>query len=773
MTHLARQLFLHRQTKRLLAIIFAAAITVGPFLSLSLSSDVLAGQPETVSTATPAPAARAGEVLVKIKGETKPVIIKLSAEQDVRSVVNDIGQRSDVDYVEPNYIYELSAFDPNDSLYSGQWYLRQIGLPVAWEKSTGSPDVVVAVLDSGVDINHPDLKENIWRNPGEVDNDRIDNDNNGFTDDVHGWDFIEWSSDPRPSAVPPYSRTALHHGTLVAGLIGAVGNNQVGVAGVTWRTKIMPLRVLDRQGQGDVEQVAQAVDYAVKNGANVINLSFVGSGFSQRLYDSLRAAHTAGVVIVVAAGNTADHTSGGDLDVSLLYPICYDATDVSGENWILGVTATDTLDQRASFANVGSLCVDIAAPGVNITSTQVFDPGINLHDAYGGPWQGTSLAAPLVAGAAALLKSAERNLTNQDIIKRLTSTTDDITTLNQKLGNKLGRGRLNVGKALNATNSNSPSSSPSTSLGQIITVPIGLWSTDYKIMTASGAVSRTLSIPTSQFRSGGSVAVSENARLNPQNGAVRLSAILRGDQLIVLGEGPYGQGRIRTYDIAGNLVSTWLAFGAKYTGGVEVAAGDILGTGEGLIVVVPQQGGPQVRLFNRQGKVINQFFAFDQSLRGRFDVAVSNVAGDSKEEIIISSLDNPGLIRIFSGVGELMAEWLAFPENKAGVRVAAGDLDGDGVGEIVAAPVRGRDVRILNFQGNKISQFPVFPVGFRGGTQLSVGDVNSDGIGEIVVTPASLGGPQVRVIDNHARVIGQFFAYNRLWRGGLGVAVLR
>src|SRR3989344_4367464 len=275
-----------------------------------------------------------GEILVKFKSVAEPIILKIDEEGDPMALAKEISERPDIDYAEPNYIYSLAAFDPNDFEYPQQWYLRQIGMPLAWEKSTGSPEIIVAVLDTGVDINHPDLMNNIWRNPGEVESDNIDNDKNGFTDDIHGWDFIDWSNDPRPDATPPYSRTALHHGTVVAGLIAAIGNNVEGVAGVAWRTRIMSLRVLDRQGQGDVENVARAVEYATNNGASIINLSFVGNGASQRLEAALARAYAAGVLVVVAAGN-ADNASGINLDDSPRYPACYDAN--SRANWILGV----------------------------------------------------------------------------------------------------------------------------------------------------------------------------------------------------------------------------------------------------------------------------------------------------------------------------------------------------------------------------------------------------------------------------------------------------
>lgn len=761
----------------LLAQFFRRASRVIPFaLCVALFASSFPGQLAAAEAAQgiSASAHRPGEIIVQFQNDSAPILVQFSPETDVEKVSEDIASRPDVSYAEPNYVYTLAAFDPNDPFYSEQWYMRQIQMPLAWEISAGSSSVTVAVLDSGVDVNHPDLRDNIWTNPGEVPNDGRDNDGNGFTDDVHGWDFIEWSNDPRPSATPPYSRTALHHGTIVAGIIGATGNNLQGVAGVSWRSRVMPLRVLDRQGQGDVEQVAQAVDYAVKNGADVVNLSFVGQGYSQRLYDALRRAYSAGVLIVVAAGNTSEHGGSGDLDQSFLYPICYDAADVSGENWILGVTATDTLDQRASFANIGSRCVDIAAPGSNFVSTQVFDPTLGLNEPYGGQWAGTSLAAPLVSGAAALLIAQGTSNTPTELVRTLTQSADDISKLNGKIAAKLGKGRLNVARALRGeiggVNGNG---STGTAFGQVVVSPNGFRSIDYKVTDAAGKVARSLTIPTREFAAGGSVAVSENARTSQRDNQVRLSTIVRGDQLLAFGEGALGRGRVRLYDVSGTLLHEWFAYGERHRGGVEVASGDISGTGEGSIVTVPMSGGPLVRIFDREGKVRGQFFAYDASVRGGFDVAVADVNADGQEDIIVSSTSGYQQVRVFDGRGTLLTAWDAFSRIPVGVRVSAGDMDGDRRAEVVVAPVNGRDVRILTGYGNLIGQFPVYPVGFRGGVQVDVGDVDSDGLDDIVTAPASRGGAQVRIFDRRARVIGQFFVYDQRLRGGLSLAVLR
>lgn len=667
----------------------------------------------------------------------------------------------------------LAAFDPNDVYYPKQWYLQQIGAPAAWETTTGVPDVVVAVLDTGVDIYHPDLRENIWRNPGEIAGDGKDNDGNGYIDDVNGWDFVSSTADPRPDATPPFSRTALNHGTVVSGIIAAAGNNVEGIAGLAWHTRIMPLRVLDSKGEGDVNIVADAVDYAVKNGSDIINLSFVGLGYSNRLYAAVRRAYDAGVLIVVAAGN--NDGTGGNLDQSPRYPVCFDSG--AKENWILGVGATDTLDQRLLTGNYGS-CVDIVAPGTLFFSTEVYDIARGLTDAYGGGWSGTSVAAPVVTGVAALIKSAHPTLTNAQITDILLKSADDISTVNHGYTGKLGVGRVDASRAL--LGAEAPARVPPVALantaGRIITVAHTLYEPQLKLFFNDGSMQHNWSVYGKDFVGGGGIAVSENSRSVPEDGGVRISAIIRGDQRIIIGEGQSGLGRVRMLSTNGETLSQWYAFSRPIRSGINVAAGNIFGDGVGsIIVAAANASGPQIRVFDRGGNLRTQFFAYDKNLRGGFSVAAGDVNGDGKDEIIVSSTTLFLPVRVFNDQGNLLREWYPYPTYRGGVNVASGDLDGNGQAEIAIAPVAGGgpQVRLFNGFGRMLNQFFVLPETFRGGVSLSVGDVTSDGVDEIVIAPLTGGGPQVRIFTPQGKVIGQFFAYNQYYRAGINVAVLR
>lgn len=253
---------------------------------------------------------------------------------------------------------------PTDPLFGQQWGLENVGqdggtagasidVTPTWSRSTGSTDVVVAVVDTGIDINHPDLKANIWTNPGEIPNNGVDDDHNGYVDDVHGYDFAN-----ADETVYDEEEGDLH-GTHVAGIIGAEGDNGIGVAGVNWHVTIMPVKGLYGFGDGDDYSLAEAVEYAVDNGADVVNCSW-GGGYSDVLKEAFDYAAAHGVFCAVAAGNDSWNN---DDESWASYPASFESTT------IVSVAATDRNDKLAWFSNYGQESVDLAAPGVDVTST--------------------------------------------------------------------------------------------------------------------------------------------------------------------------------------------------------------------------------------------------------------------------------------------------------------------------------------------------------------------------------------------------------------------
>ncbi len=302
----------------------------------------------------------------------------------------------------PNYEVRVDATTPNDPLFSSLWGLGDgAGLSAqrAWNISTGSSDVVVAVIDTGVDYNHPDLRDNMWSNPGEVPNNGIDDDANGYVDDVYGINAMYGAARPGD----PMDENG--HGTHVAGTIGAVGHNGLGVVGVNQNVRIMALRFLGASGSGSLAGAITAIDYMItlKNrgvDVRVANNSWGGSGYAPALAEAIQRAEEAGIVFVAAAGN-----DGADNDVEPSYPANFEMSNV------VSVAALDEWGNLASFSNYGATTVDIAAPGVGIYSTFPGNRYVKLS--------GTSMATPHVAGALALLFAAEPTLNYEQALSRL------------------------------------------------------------------------------------------------------------------------------------------------------------------------------------------------------------------------------------------------------------------------------------------------------------------------------------------------------------------
>lgn len=337
---------------------------------------------------------------------------------------------------------------PNDPSFAQQRPMfEQINALSAWDTQIGSRDVVVAIIDAGVDTWHDDLRDNIWHNPYEIEGNGKDDDNNGYTDDINGWNFIENNNDVRTSVQNSGDDPeAVRHGTIVAGLVGAVGDNKKDGAGVAWSVKIMPLRAINSSGSGAYEDVAQAITYAVKNGADIIVMSFFGTTYDESLKQIMYNAYKKGVVLVVAAGNSRDEGQGDSAEYPD-YPVCFDSD--SQENWILGVSSVDSRDRLSRFANYGK-CVDILAPGEKIYSSERYAPQFGYEKEFGGPWYGTSFAAPLVGGAAALLKSAQPEWGAKAIINQLLSSARKVDEANLRLAGRIGAGVLDAGAAVQA-----------------------------------------------------------------------------------------------------------------------------------------------------------------------------------------------------------------------------------------------------------------------------------------------------------------------------------
>jgi thermitase len=376
---------------------------------------------------------------------TRVDVVKLPKELPVKAAVKRYEASPDVAYAEPDFVFEpsqtVSANDPsypklyglNNTGQTGGTSGADINAPEAWSTTTGDAGVVVAVIDTGTDTNHPDLKDNVWVNPGESGSDLlgkdkatngIDDDGNKLVDDVNGWDFYNGDSTVYDAA------DGDKHGTHVAGTIAAAGNNDLGVVGVNWKAKIMPLKFLGPNG-GYTSDAVKAIDYAVAKGAKISNNSWGGGGYSQTLKDAIARADASGHLFVAAAGNGGSDGAGDDNDATPSYPASYDSPN------IISVAATDSKDALAGFSNYGATSVDLSAPGVSILSTL---PG----DTYGG-YSGTSMATPHVSGVAALLKAKNPTADDATLKDQILKSVDARSNLSAKTATG---GRLNAAGAL-------------------------------------------------------------------------------------------------------------------------------------------------------------------------------------------------------------------------------------------------------------------------------------------------------------------------------------
>ncbi len=358
-------------------------------------------------------------------------LVKLPPDMSVDEALAILKQDSNVEVAEPNYEVSIAA-TPNDPRYPELWNMHNIAQtggtpdadidgPEAWDITTGDGNVIIGVIDTGVDYTHEDLKDNMWTNPGEIPGNGIDDDGNGYVDDVYGYDFVNNDGDPMDDH---------GHGTHVAGTIAGVGDNNIGVVGVNWNAKIAGIKFLSARGGGSTAGAINSIVYANNNGISITNNSWGGGRFSQALLDAINA----GGLFVAAAGNT-----GRNADNFPQYPAAYTSDN------IISVAATDHNDALASFSTYGLTSVDLAAPGVRILSTVPYS-SCPLCDTSGYRWlNGTSMAAPHVAGAAALMRSVIPQSTTTQLKTWIMDSVDPIAALN---GRMVTGGRLNINALL-------------------------------------------------------------------------------------------------------------------------------------------------------------------------------------------------------------------------------------------------------------------------------------------------------------------------------------
>jgi subtilisin family serine protease len=353
-------------------------------------------------------------------------LVVLSGGISVPTAAQQFAAVQEIDFAEPNILHYINDV-PNDSLYAAfdgqstelqRWYFDGIGADsnlnaeAAWNITTGSSNVIIAVIDTGVAIGHPDLAANIWTNPGEVETNGIDDDGDGYIDDVHGWDFYNNDNDPTPDLGDGTSGDHnVFHGTFVAGVAAAVSDNREGVVGASWHSKIMPLKVFTNTGGAPATAIAEAIRYAIRHKANVINMSFGSSTPTRSISSAIHEAVAKGVILVAAAGNNNSNRRS--------YPASYAgviSVGGTGSGSVLSGGSATNMITRAGFSEFGPKAVDVVAPAVDIVSTAILSKTDEANgEGKAGSYtyfygNGTSFSSPLVAGEAALLLARTEEL---------------------------------------------------------------------------------------------------------------------------------------------------------------------------------------------------------------------------------------------------------------------------------------------------------------------------------------------------------------------------
>ncbi len=356
----------------------------------------------------------AGEGQPDPRGFGQIYVLQLPDGSDVLAAAVALSASPDVAWAEPDYLAQAVNTIPNDPLFTQQWGLARVQAPAAWDVVTGTLSTVIAIVDSGIDMTHPDLDGKRWINPGEIPGNGLDDDNNGLVDDAYGWDFVHETNDPADDS---------GHGTQVAGVTAAATDNDIGMAGVCWGCRLMAVKVM-QGGIANYSDIAQGLVYAARKGAHVINLSLGGYSDSQALHAAVQAAvEQYGAVVVAGAGN--DGTSAA------FYPAAYPE--------VVAVAGTDSGDVKWAASNSGAW-VDLMAPGVGITTTY-------MGGDY-GPGDGTSFSSAFVSGLAGLVRSQHPEWSGALVRAQMEHTADSIDGLNPGYEGKLGAGRINAGRAV-------------------------------------------------------------------------------------------------------------------------------------------------------------------------------------------------------------------------------------------------------------------------------------------------------------------------------------
>ncbi len=709
-------------------------------------------------------------------------VAQLQADETVLTVERDVIRRA--------------TATPDDAKYAYQWHHYQddvsISSETAWDTQTGSANVVVAVIDTGVDTDHEDLADNMWENPGEIAGNGIDDDGNGYVDDVNGYDFVDEDGDPNPE---PNSvnddgvngtDSGVEHGTHVAGIIGAVGNNGTGVSGVAWTVSIMGVKVLDDEGAGSDSAIAEGIEYAVDNGADIINMSLGGFGSTTALEEATDYATENGVLVISALGNNGLNVN----DVGF-YPACY-----SG---VLGVTSVGDDGEASSFSNYGTDCADIAAPGENIYSTYYTDDSANNFTTDYGYLTGTSMATPVVAGVAALLKAERSDATDDQLIDVLTTSAVDTG-----LEAKYGVGRVDAAKGIEGLEIldnppaptikayNAPSKKKKYKDGarKADKQPYFTWNEpsdddgiagyyvyygkDKKANPETKGSYQTKRTFEPSKKEGDEVSYYLRVKAKDNAGDVTVTAA--SHEYIIDTEVTKAKG-VEVERVSDGLKVSWKKVKNQNVSKYIVRRKN-LSAKHGKFKKI---GSVSSSTLEYTDKTVKRDKKYEYRIRVRDDL--DNESNSSKEQkkfyprerVVVGA--GPGgspQVRIYNVKNRSYEQtWYAFDENlRTGVEVAVGNIDGDKKDEVVVALDAGSQplVGVYDGDGDQLAQITAYDSGFTGGVRIGTGDFDGDGEDEIVTAPGPGGTPHIRVFEMTGGELVSFMALDGAFTGGVYVA---
>lgn len=622
----------------------------------------------------------------------------------VRDAMVGLNENGQLGFVEPDYRMQ-TRLTPNDPVYPDQWAHNNTGqlggvpdadidAPEGWALARGTGQTIVAVLDDGVDSQHPDLAANMWVNAGEIPGNGTDDDGNGFVDDIHGYDFVnnDGNSDPDPG---------VDHGTHVAGIVGAVGDNALGVAGVAWKARIMGVTVDLSGGLGPLISTAtQGFNYAIANGAKIITNSWGYIGNESLALTAAMAGSNAAGVIVTNAVNNIDLNQDTVTDWPANYTDRFDNA--------VAVTNVTRDNVRNANAAYGPTLTTIAAPGTDIWSTI---PG-GAYDEF----TGTSMATPLVAGALAVVWDAFPGLTYRELIQLMKDTVDPVPDLQ---GQILTGGRINLHAMLANARLGGYAVGADAGGGPVV-----------RVYTASGTERFSFFAYDPAFGGGVRVAYAD----------------VNGDRVpdVITVPGGGGGPNVRVFDGTNlQLLYSFQAYVPNFTSGLYVTAGDVDGDGiVELVTAAGESGGPNVRVFKLDGNgnatLAGSFFAYDSGFTGGVRVAVGDLDGDGVNDIVTA----PGFgggphVRAFTGASVLAGRPVAIkdfmagdPNTPFGAYIAVGNLNNDGIGDlIVGSGAHHREVR--TYDGRSLALIGGFNV-FAPGVSVTPVTDTSPAVGDLI-----------------------------------------